>query len=378
LSAVLLALLIAACSQTPQGVAPPDLEPQFGTPGIDTAFRLAASSEGIYVAGGWNDKAALLKFTRTGRLPWIRTLTPSAGDASSYVIDVASGTAGHAYVLYASEREEYNGGEDTTTIRRYYLRKYAPDKRLVWQRQVTSVPAGSRIETLTSDRSGNLYLALGWTYPEAAGELRKYSAGGTLLWREATADYARDLVVSSTGLVYSLEGDFETFNRSTLTKYSSRGTVIWSKTLPVGGSHLSLGRDFEVYVGGEVEAEREILLLAKYNSRGVKLWQKVVRKDFFVRLGGLGADEQGNVYAAITDREDPYGEDNIYLYKYLPTGHRTYVRLLNALADREGEPSLNDLVVLNPEEVYLGGGSSESDGFLIRMNGRNGNTTWVR
>lgn len=102
-----LALLVSACSQTPPNHTPDTLEPQFGTTAEDSVNQLAVGESGVYLGGKWKDKPSLIKFSRSGSIPWIRSV-------DGPVVEVALDSGGNAYVVF------YNSADST----QYFIRKY--------------------------------------------------------------------------------------------------------------------------------------------------------------------------------------------------------------------------------------------------------------
>lgn len=275
LAASTLALLISACSQ-PNDVQTPSLEPQFGTAGDDAGYHLTVGTEGIHMTGVWEGEPAVIKFTRSGNLPWLNEITAKPGDDGVRVYDVTSAVGGHAYVFYASfyERTSTNG-EHTTTYSTYYLRKYAPEGRVLWERKLTNPLTGYNLLTknLDVDSSGNVLVAL------LSGELRKYSANGTLLWSRDTASGIRDLEVSPDNTI-TLTAQASTAMGSSdkLMRYSASGKLTWTKPVSFYAMKLAVGRENEIYIAGnkffEPGAGTSDAQLARYDSSGTKLWQR--------------------------------------------------------------------------------------------------------
>lgn len=378
LAASALFLLISACSQ-PADIQTPSLEPQFGTAGDDRGENLAVSTRGIYSTGIWDEKPVVFKFTRDGRLPWLRELTAKPGDDGVRVYDVASTSSGQAYVFYASSYEETTpNGEHTFTYSTYYLRKYAPEGKVLWERKLTEPSDGFNLadNNLGVDSSNNVVVAL------LNGELRKYSASGTLLWSRNTATDIRDLEVAPNDFIMlTAQTPSDTDDDDRLMRYSSSGKLIWTKAVPFYAMKLAVGRENEVYVAGfnffepgEIDSEAQ---LARYNASGTKLWQRRVQTDpRSFRPRALTADKNGNAYVGI---DEGLASE---VQKYLPNGSRAWSY---GISTPKGG-GLYDLAVLSSSEIYVTGYTNgtvngvnhgSNDGYLLRLDGQ-GKKVWSR
>ncbi|CAA9563183.1 MAG: hypothetical protein AVDCRST_MAG86-942 [uncultured Truepera sp.] len=356
--AVAVALLLVACSQTPEEAAP-DLSPQFGTPGTYSAVdQLAVGESGVYLGGTWKDKPSLIKFSRSGNIPWVRSL-------SGQVFEVALDSGGSAYVLFHSSANDAE----------YFLRKYTQTGTFVWQRQFT-VPDGDGSGYYASDvdAQNSLYLSYAGFDASDKKELRKYRSDGTLLYSKPLAEGITDLAVVPDGTTYTVS------SKQRLTRYTSQGAQVWQKTLPFAASRVAVGSNSQVYVAGQPVFDNYItenrVLLARYNSSGAKYWQRTVRTGFFAYGGGLDADTEGNVFVSVNDQESPRDDRDVYFYSYNAAG----TRLVQRTFDFDYDAKLAELGALNATEVYLGGtdDSSYEEGFLVRLNGLTGSVTWQR
>ncbi len=360
LAFVVLALVVAGCSQPASAPAQPaqkPLELQFGTAGDDYVEHLAVNENGVYLGGQRNGKPALVKFSRTGRIPWTKSLA-STGN----VLEVALSSAGDVYALYRTDDA------------RYAVRKYTQDGALVWTRKFSN-PSGDDFDIFVSDidAQDNVYLAFS-NYGNPETELRKYSSDGKLVYDKQVAGSIRDLAVTSSGTTY-------TVSEQHLTRYTSQGQQVWQRTLPFAATDVALGNSSQIYVGGyDPSFYEDRQLLAKYSSSGSKSWQRTVREGFFSSLQALDADTVGNVFVGVEYHEDPYSNVEVYFYSYNAAGTRLAKRLLDFGGD---DSLLGEIKALSATEVYVGGtvlnyGDSELDGFLARLNGLTGTVTWQR
>ncbi len=361
LTLIILSFVVAGCSQPASVPAQPvqkPLELQFGTAGNDSVEQLAVDESGVYLAGQRNSKSALVRFSRTGRIPWTKGL-------GGPVVEVALDSDNNAYVVY------YSSANDA----RYFVRKYTSSGALVWKREITN-PSGVNLDYYGSDTDAqnNVYLAFS-SFRTSKTQLRKYSSDGTLLYSKQLPEFVSDLAVTPGGTTY-------TVSDQRLTRYTSQGQQVWQKTVPFAATQVAVGDSSQIYVGGyDPGFYKDRQLLAKYSSRGAKVWQRTVREDFLSSLRALDADTEGNVFVGVEYHEDPYSDAEVYFYSYNAAGTRLAKRVLDFGG---GSNLLSEIAALSATEVYLGGtvvnnsGDHQLDGFLVRLNGLTGTVTWKR
>lgn len=354
-----LALLVSACSQTPLSQTPDTLTPQFGSATDDGANQLAAGESGVYLGGTWKNKSSLIKFSRSGSIPWIRSV-------DGPVVEVALDSTGSAYVLFSSAEEKAP----------YFLRKYTQTGTFVWQRQLTN-PSGVSFYDYASDvdAQNNVYLTFA---SSEKTELRKYRSDGTLLYSKQIAEVITDLAVVPDGTTYTVS------RKQHLTRYTAQGAQVWQKTLPFIATRVAVGTSSQVYVAGQPvfdENSENRVLLARYSSSGAKYWQRTVQQGFFAYLRALDADTKGNVFVGVNYKDDPRGNRDVYFHSYGAAG----TRLAQRIFDFGYDDSLADVGALSATEVYVGGATYSSgeldvglEGFLVRLNGLTGSVTWQR
>lgn len=362
-------LLLSACSQLAD-IHTPTLEPQFGetTPGTDSAEHLAASTDGVYVGGRWNNRPALIRFTRSGHIPGVATLPSSA------VVRAVAAGPGVVYVVYSLD--------DADGTRSFFARRYSQTGTVLWTRELASGLEKSRVDDVAAatDSKGNLYLSA-YLGDEARAELRKYWAKGTLAWQKRDTGSIADLDVSSSGLLHTVSDVWD--DHQTLTRYRSNGDLLWRVVLPEVNSSrkVAVGSGNEIYVAtNDEEFQFELRVrLTKYNSHGTRLWTREVQDAFDLRLDGLDADDQGNVFLGLTNPD--YGQDQSRRFKEFYTYNSSGKRLVYREFDFGTEYPLVGPVALTPTEVYLatsGVGDESRDGQLLRLDGLTGNDTWER
>lgn len=363
----LFALLLAACSQTP--AVRGDLSPQFGetTAGADAAQQLAAGPEGVFVGGVWNGRSALIKFSRAGRIPWVRTL-PRAAVARA----VAAAPGGAAYALYTLADAGGTVG--------LYARGYSREGVVAWTRRVTTADGGAPLDAFAAtDGGGNLYVAASLGYLETGrGELRKYRPDGAPLWLKPTA-YVYDLGVSRNGFAHTVTWDGGT---QALTRYKPDGKLLWRVPVPYGYERqaVAVGGESEIYVASHEERfpAQWFTTLTRYNSRGERVWGREVASGVGQLLDGLEADAAGTALLALTrpnaDPEFSYRPKSLYAYS--ASGRRLSYRVFDFGAERP----LVGPAALRADETYvaLAGDGGGLGGPLVRLDALTGVVAWTR
>jgi hypothetical protein len=368
--AAALLLFASACSM-PADLTAPTLEPQFSeaTPGTDSAEHLSANIDGVYVGGRWNDRPALIKFTRSGRIPWVSTLPGGAR-----VRAVAAGPGGVVYAIYSLKEASGTHG--------FAVRKYNRAGAVVWARGLTKGTERFTNAAAATDKNGNLYLStsLVVSSDSVRTELRKYWANGSLAWRKGSTEVIYDLDVSPNGFIHTVSA---TSDDQWLTRYRPDGGLLWRVPVPYtyDGQMVAVGRENEIYVASNDEVFQFdwLTTLTKYNSRGTRVWTRDVQDNIGLRLDGLDADDQGNAFLGLTNPD--LGQDQPWrvkeFYTYSPGGKR----LLYRTFDFGTEAPLVGPAALAPTEVYLatsGVGDAGEGGLLLRLDGLTGSVTWER
>lgn len=287
-------------------------------------------------------------------------------------------------MLYAST-EWRSGGPDEGSLEfdTYYLRNYAPDGKLVWERKLTNASDSNRAVSLGTDKANNLYVA----FSGADAGLRKYSASGALVWRKRVPGIIADMAVSPDGFVFAAAQDSGV---DKLTRYRSNGTVLWSKTVPFITTEVALGRDAEVYVAGVNYLRPEdwtvSAQLAAYDVRGAKRWQRTVRGNNgeAARPWTLSADAQGNAYIGANTFEVDTNDSISFVQRYSADGRKAWAYQL--VISSPHSVAIADVSAVSPSEVYIVGSTTTKvngvnnggfDGFVVRLDER-GKKVWSR
>lgn len=383
--AVVVTLLLAACSQTPQE-ATPDLSPQFGTALNDTATDVALNRSGyIFVVGssspGYGDETRdpadtdgfLRRYDRDGRLIWARKV---GGSLSERVQAVDTDAAGNSYIVWVASKRT---GSFTSDVQNY-LSKYSTSGTLLWTRKTADFTYNAEVGGQYSsafvavDPLGGVYAAGGQQVDELA--LQKYSSSGTLIWEKRNGNLSIvGSAVASDGSLYLSDTD--------LIKYSRTGGEVWRKTDVTRSSGLVAvsGTDDVYLLGGDESFGTRFV--TKYTSSGTKRWQREVEvstDNGYVPINGFDADASGNLYIA-GFLEEFQAQVDIIVQKFDSEAKPVWLRRIDADIDYANAVStiLGDGIYVAGETSGLVNGSSQgaNDAFLLRLN-RFGQKVWSR
>lgn len=406
-------LVLAACAQAPgPHGATPDLAPlTFGSSGYDSANALARHSSGVYVVGytsgnlhgtqKGNGDAFIRKVDTGGAVLWGKQFgTPN----SDYAAGVAGDGSNNAYVVGETDGS-LAGSRGNSDI---FLRKYTSSGGISWTKQ---------FGTSNYDNAGdvavygsNVYV-VGSTRGSLAGSkgswdafIRKYSSSGSILWTRqfgtSTEDLATDVAVDGSGNIYVVGytygslggpngGEADMFIR----KYTASGGVSWTKQLhysladyaygvAVSGSSVYLVGHF--YFNASASTDSDVRIV-KYSTSGSQLWSIGYGPSSYEYVKDVTADSSGVTFAGLTSGSiggtNQGGYDG-FVVKFNGSGSPVW-------AKQQGTNEYdvtNAVLARSSSEVYAAGStygllgstnSGNSDAFLRRLNGTNGNTVWT-
>jgi uncharacterized protein (TIGR03437 family) len=258
----------------------------FITAPIAFAGGVSVAPHGIYAAGtGSRESNAAVdwdifvaRFTNAGALLWTRQISLPGNDFARGIAADDSGV----YVIGQRAREGV-------------IRKYDPGGTEMWTRELDAPEDGYHAPLSVATGAAGLYVA-GVIQPSAqgiTGFLRKYDAGGTLVWDRQLGHIVRALTLDASG-VYEVgwssppldgsSGPAENFIR----KYSADGGELWTRGLPDGmnpgiTADLGVTADFTgIYVAGgtfgrvpgQCSQGGEDGLLVKFDSDGAQQWTR--------------------------------------------------------------------------------------------------------
>jgi len=411
LLALLLTLLVAACSQAPEDVAPPRLEPQFGTRGGDTVEDVAFHKNGyLYAVGTWNSDsyyygtgdAYLRRYDRSGNMMWETFFDAEEGyeyyDQKFSARAVAADSSGNAYVGWTADYYVYDydyGYYDHASFN--YLSKY--DKNGAQKYKVYTT---SSITDLAVDGSGNVYTLEG-------NYLKKYTATGGSSWSRYLSAAPTSVTVSGSGYIYLVRQD------GVVMKYSSSGSALWTKAGSLDGyiGHPYEGTESgykivagpsELYVVGEVfydwyDYEDDScfvtysrLRLYKLSGTGARQWSRDAASGYndscendgwsSSKGPGVAADSYGNAYIVGGVYKSSSYDINGFAAKYTRTGSRSWFKEFGT----QKVDAATSAATYDGTELFVGGMTygylnhkplGNGDAFLRKMD-KNGNRIWTR
>lgn len=380
--ALVVTLLLSACSRTPEAVREVGLEPQFG----NRAYRSAAVAHSplgdVFISSTTARGTAFLRrYTRAGTLVWERLI--ELGD-DTYVSGVASTPNGNTFLVLRGciVIDPFEDVNDCT----FYLRKYNRKGNLIWQ-QSLSKDVWDLSEGAT-DGAGNLF-----TIEQENRQgifLRKRDTNGRVVWsRKLASTHPFKLAVSRQGSAFVVNNNY-TEGYSAVTKYDAGGRTVWRRknlfelnalVIPAIGPHEEVYLAVS-YIGVTGDEPRTPRLLA-LDTNGRKRWERTVNVGY---VDAFTTDPRGNLYvgAGYDTGEGGYYSSDILLRRYTSAGASVWTRRFGTPGTSD---ALGELTAPGSGEIYLTGVSSSPpadgagfgsfDAFLMRLNG-GGEEVWRR
>jgi len=206
---------------------------QFGTTAFDRAFAVAVDGSGVYVAGTTEgvfpgqglppvngDDAFVRKYDAAGTVLWTRQYGAGVPDGMNYVPDdSALGVAADATGVYivGGTNGEFPGETNPSAPNQVgydaYIRKYTLDGDLAWTDQIGTEDNYDYAWGVAADGSGAYVTGLvGWmdalpgmsSHGQQDGFVRRYTAGGQLLWTDqfgtAASEWGIGVAVGASGV----------------------------------------------------------------------------------------------------------------------------------------------------------------------------------
>ena len=399
LSAFALTLILGACS-TPNDLAAPPLEPQFGTSGNDAGDDVTLTSSGSVVAvtsgshyeyqdadsGPSSENASIYwdRYDKSGNFvkrTVMDTKSCEMWEEENYCFvsytpkTVVADTKGFTYILGVATSVWDDGifGYHYESFGQYVFKIDAAGQ-VVKQTTIGSVEeewlsGDPALIDLAADASGNFYVA-GALIDSNGGQVNavaKYSTAGTLLWqRTSPVGTPYGISVSSNGYVYvgGLKG---------VAKYTNSGNLSWTKT---GDT-----RDVTT-VGTNTVYARYLTTVRKLDATGKQLWSKAQSGLSGLVIADMAADANGNVY--LTGKYNASsGNRDVFTRKLKSSGTTVFTKTFGTSAydDARG------IATINGSEIYLTGSTQgslahpfiggENDGYVRKLNS-SGNPVWTR
>lgn len=221
---------------------------RFYNVGQESAGQLCVDTSGnVYViSAGSGSGCSLAKIDTSGSLQWQTDLYDGVGMRFNAVT-----TDGSSVFVAANQTPSFS--YDT----KIFLHSFsASDGSRNFSRQ-TSVLTYVVSSGVAYDSSGNIYLTAYYNY-ENASVLIKFNSSGTLQWSlqsTGTGGNFRDLVVDSSGNIYTCGTEYTGNSRLLIVKINSSGTVQWKRRLGAGipsgnGYAIAIDSSGAIYAAG--------------------------------------------------------------------------------------------------------------------------------
>lgn len=316
-----------------------------------------------------NINSYLIKYDSMGNILWAAQSKSASNISAAATIYAATDNYGNAYIT-GNLNDTVTFG--SFTLKSFYdvnysgifLTKYNASGNVLWAKQATvSSPAGfaNASSVAASDDSGNVYTAgyfrdtitfgaymLKSMYPTEVFYLAKYDSGGNTLW----AKQATIPSVKSSAIPYSVATDKA--GNAYITGFFRDTITLGSFTLTTTSSQ------------GNV-------FFAKFDLNGNVLWVKQPNIPSTACSGAgysAATDKMGNAYLTgyfidtatfgtftlITPFGDKYGNAEIFLAKYSPSGNVLWVKQSHH-SSNEAPWYGNSLSIDEMNEIYLSGGN---------------------
>jgi hypothetical protein len=216
---------------------------------VDGYFRsIVTTEEAIYLGGGYNNNATIIKYNYTGNQTWIRNW-----DGGQY--------------------ETLNGIA------------ISPDNKTIYGAGILGPKYGAKDLLLIA-----------------------YSSNGTFLWSKTwggvSEDGATGIAVDSNGNIYPF-GWTDSYGSGNhdflLLKYDSTGVLKWNRTWGSSDAEDGIGiacRNTDIYVVGMSSGGKTEAVLVKYNDSGFEQWHTSWENATTQGFWGVAVDKDGNIYTA--------------------------------------------------------------------------------
>ncbi|CAA9556239.1 MAG: hypothetical protein AVDCRST_MAG86-224 [uncultured Truepera sp.] len=379
-------LFMSACS-TPEDLAAPTLEPQFGTVNDDIGVDVATSPTGyIYELSTESQPdpyydavitTHLRRYDSSGKVLWDReVLTSYAQNKNDHLIPHAVYTdkVGNAYVWISDAYSYYDEEEGYATRRYSQMYKYNAAGELVDQTPLTPHCLGSCSVDVAVDGNGFAYVARsGYMYDFGSEDyydtVYESVVGTGRSERPSTVGTLKGITVSSSGSVYVV-------GTKGIARYTN-GNLAWTKP----------GNFEDVIVSGSNLYTRYRREIRKWDGTGKQLWMRMQGGLDTMVFQDMDGDGSGNVYLSgkyDADTSDTRNMDAM-VRKLSPSGSVLWTKTY-------GTPKYDDargIATLSGSEIYVTGetqgslahtnrgGPEQRDGYLRKLSS-SGNPVWTR
>ena len=390
--ALVLSIVLSACSTPADVTSTTDLEPQFGTRGYDEVTDVAyGKSLTLYAVGTWDrvnnydyslgSDAFVRRYDRNGNLIWENFLDiepayendPYYENYTAILTARAVAVDGSSNAIVAWSAEYYENGNVVATFN--YLTKYSSSGSKIWR-----VYTNGALNDVATDSSGNIYAISG-------SSLIKYTSGGSQSWSRSQPS-PDGVTVSSSNNVYIVRED------GAVVKFNGSGTQLYLKTGQLDGYieggaldrgepyKIAAGLSDELYVADSrynftsygcdagIYADNYTMRLFKLSNTGTRQWVKdaasgaigepTCEGSELIFLSGLGvaSDTSGNAYIAGYQSGSGYYNQDGFIAKYSRAGALSWKKGFGTSRD----DTATSVATYDGSEVFMGG---VTQGFLV-------------
>jgi|GEM_PF-3243424 len=257
------------------------------------------SNGGIIIAGkieeeySNKDKTWVIKINSLGEILWQKTFELSNFSTGATYMTITSDEEIIIATLYPIITGENDGYFVPAIIKLDY------EGNIIWYKAF-NFNLGSEITTLTTNSSGDIYIAVCKFDSRFSGPwLLKLDENGNILWQKVFdfpsslnwVPYFSDILLTSDGsiiLVGTTNGEFEESGDMWILKLNDSGNIIWQKTIGEERGRKSWGaasvieaKNGEILVGGSGVFYSQYIytydmILLKLDNDGNLLWNKVI------------------------------------------------------------------------------------------------------
>lgn len=310
----------------------------------------------------------LTKYDNSGRLIWTRLLGVAAVDSWGFGIRVDG--SGNIF-LTGGTSGNLDGQVKTGTPYDVHLIKYDAGGNRQWTRLLGVAAVATEGFGLTLDQAGNAYIT-GYTDGNLDGQVRtgtrdqfivKYDTNGNRQWTRllgvaAAQTFSYSITTDATGNLFvagqttgALDGQSLTGTQDMfLARYDLNGSRMWTRLLGAAGvptvARAVTTDAGNVYVTGYTDGSLDgqaltgirDVFLTKYTANGNRVWTRLLGAAPVDSWGfGVTADVLGNLYvtggtAGNLGQQTKTGTWDMHLIKYDRSGTRQWTRLLGAPA----------------------------------------------
>jgi outer membrane protein assembly factor BamB len=365
----------------------------------DEAHDMALGNNCVYVTGfatgadSWNDFATV-KYDYSGNQQWVRLYGRKGVNSSATAEAIAVDPAGN--VIVTGRSDEYVNSIPERIYTDAATLKYDTNGTLLWERRYRLPGDNSQPQDVTTDASGNAYVA-GSTWDGEGFNLMllKYAPDGTLLWSKTAgepgqvwdAGYAVAIDPQGNPVVAGYSGTGN-ISYGYLVKFRSDGELVWERrrisyTNVSSWWRIAINNAGLIYVMGEIAPGGDLhhIWTTQYDSNGTLIWDRDYdgTSSGSNYRGGMALTPSGGV--VVTGTSDDfvgYGVQNIVTIKYEPDGTEAWRRFARGGYDQAGAREIAVDTFGNAYVTGWGFNTNENMDFVTLKYRPDGALDWTR